>query len=396
MQLIFPTSGRAEILGQPVGDVAVAPAHRLPARNPVLLRLPDRRGAARRTSRSSSAIGRCRAEGARVARCSIASASGRSAGCSCASSRKAWCSASASRRRSSTIPRSSSSTSRCPASIRSAGATSATLILELRDQGRTVFFSSHILSDAEALCSRVAIVAGGRLAAAGRLSDILAFDVRGWELVVDGVDAATCTRRSARSPADRPRSAPGRYALELLARPAAGEAARGSRGDRRAASCRSIRSRHARGLLRPARRRRWEPGRAPRVRRTSRARPLAAIAVNVFRESVRDRVLYNLVLFAVLLIASSLPARPADGRAGRQDHQGPRAGGDVGLRPVHRHLHRHRPGVERSRAAQHLRAAREADQPHAVRPRQVRRAGADAGRQRRGHDRSRSTSCWRT
>src|SRR5687768_15124626 len=61
------------------------------------------------------------------------------------------------------------------------------LILELRDQGRTVFFSSHILSDAEALCRRVAVVAGGRLAAVGKLSDILAFQVRGWELVVSGV-----------------------------------------------------------------------------------------------------------------------------------------------------------------------------------------------------------------
>ena len=58
------------------------------------------------------------------------------------------------------------------------------LILELRDQGRTVFFSSHILADAEALCSRVAVVAGGRLAAVGKLTDILAFQVRGWELVV--------------------------------------------------------------------------------------------------------------------------------------------------------------------------------------------------------------------
>ena len=57
------------------------------------------------------------------------------------------------------------------------------LILELRDQGRTVFFSSHILADAEALCRRVAVVAGGRLAASGTLSDILAFEVRGWELV---------------------------------------------------------------------------------------------------------------------------------------------------------------------------------------------------------------------
>ena len=58
------------------------------------------------------------------------------------------------------------------------------LILELRDQGRTIVFSSHILADAEALCSRVAVIAGGRLAAAGRLTDILAFQIRGWELVV--------------------------------------------------------------------------------------------------------------------------------------------------------------------------------------------------------------------
>jgi ABC-2 type transport system ATP-binding protein len=61
------------------------------------------------------------------------------------------------------------------------------LILELRDQGKTIFFSSHILSDAEALCSRVAIVAKGRLATTGRLSDLNEFVVHGWELVVTGV-----------------------------------------------------------------------------------------------------------------------------------------------------------------------------------------------------------------
>jgi ABC-2 type transport system ATP-binding protein len=61
------------------------------------------------------------------------------------------------------------------------------LILELRDQGRTIFFSSHILSDAEALCSRVAIVAKGRLAAAGRLADLQEFAVHGWELVMSGL-----------------------------------------------------------------------------------------------------------------------------------------------------------------------------------------------------------------
>jgi ABC-2 type transport system ATP-binding protein len=61
------------------------------------------------------------------------------------------------------------------------------LILQLRNAGRTVFFSSHILSDAEALCSRVAILAAGRLLSSGSLGDIVAFEVKGWELVVSGV-----------------------------------------------------------------------------------------------------------------------------------------------------------------------------------------------------------------
>ena len=50
-----------------------------------------------------------------------------------------------------------------------------------------MFFSSHVLSDAEALCSRVAILARGRLVATGRLDEMLAFKARGWELVVSGL-----------------------------------------------------------------------------------------------------------------------------------------------------------------------------------------------------------------
>src|SRR5258706_6362951 len=73
------------------------------------------------------------------------------------------------------------------------------LILELRDQGRTIFFSSHILSDAEALCSQVAIVVKGRLAAAGRLKDLQEFAIQGWELVMTGVPAAALERVRARA-----------------------------------------------------------------------------------------------------------------------------------------------------------------------------------------------------
>jgi ABC-2 type transport system ATP-binding protein len=68
------------------------------------------------------------------------------------------------------------------------------LMLELRDAGRTIFFSSHILSDAEALCSQVAIVAKGRLAAAGRLADLREFAVHGWELVMANVPEAALAR----------------------------------------------------------------------------------------------------------------------------------------------------------------------------------------------------------
>src|SRR3954468_4057271 len=73
------------------------------------------------------------------------------------------------------------------------------LMLELRDTGRTIFFSSHILSDAEALCNQVAIVAKGRLAAAGRLADLQEFAVLGWELVMSGVPAAALERLRGRA-----------------------------------------------------------------------------------------------------------------------------------------------------------------------------------------------------
>ena len=47
------------------------------------------------------------------------------------------------------------------------------LILELKDEGKTVFFSTHILSDAETLCDRVALLRDGSVVAVGALSEIL-------------------------------------------------------------------------------------------------------------------------------------------------------------------------------------------------------------------------------
>jgi ABC-2 type transport system ATP-binding protein len=88
------------------------------------------------------------------------------------------------------------------------------LILRLRDEGRTVFFSSHILSDAETLCSRIAIVVKGRLMASGTLTDLVTAQLKGWEIILDGVSQAP--------PASHPgvravtAIAPGRYAVEAL------------------------------------------------------------------------------------------------------------------------------------------------------------------------------------
>jgi ABC-2 type transport system ATP-binding protein len=90
------------------------------------------------------------------------------------------------------------------------------LILELRDQGRTVFFSSHILSDAESLCSRVAIVARGRLAASGSLAELQQFTVLGWELVVGAVASATLESLAGRV-RNVTRIAGDRYAIEMAA-----------------------------------------------------------------------------------------------------------------------------------------------------------------------------------
>ena len=57
------------------------------------------------------------------------------------------------------------------------------IIVSLRDQGKTVFFSTHILSDVEVLCDRVAILRNGERVAYGRLNEIQGREISALEVI---------------------------------------------------------------------------------------------------------------------------------------------------------------------------------------------------------------------
>ncbi len=65
------------------------------------------------------------------------------------------------------------------------------LIADLREKGTTVFMSTHILSDIEALCDNVAILRGGKLAATGNLDELLTTsgETQIFEINVKGISA---------------------------------------------------------------------------------------------------------------------------------------------------------------------------------------------------------------
>jgi ABC-2 type transport system ATP-binding protein len=64
------------------------------------------------------------------------------------------------------------------------------LILELKGQGKTIFFSSHILQDVEMMVDKVGIIINGRITRQGRLSELVTGSTHGHEVV--------CTRISAK------------------------------------------------------------------------------------------------------------------------------------------------------------------------------------------------------
>jgi len=64
------------------------------------------------------------------------------------------------------------------------------LVLRLREEKKTVFFSTHILSDAETLCDRVAILNRGQLQGCGELREILSLGASMTELTLENPPAS--------------------------------------------------------------------------------------------------------------------------------------------------------------------------------------------------------------
>src|SRR5688572_13608052 len=70
------------------------------------------------------------------------------------------------------------------------------LIAEERKRGRTIFFSTHILSDVEMLCDEVTILRRGEVVVSGRLLDLLKRDVRRTDIALSGATSELVERFS--------------------------------------------------------------------------------------------------------------------------------------------------------------------------------------------------------
>lgn len=106
------------------------------------------------------------------------------------------------------------------------------LILRLKEQGKTVFLSSHQLSDVELVCDRVAILNRGKMLKTGHLNELLS--ANHVEIRVTGADKATAEKLSAM--AERSLTADGCLALQQQE----GDKVDGIIDAARAAKCRVI------------------------------------------------------------------------------------------------------------------------------------------------------------
>jgi ABC-2 type transport system ATP-binding protein len=69
------------------------------------------------------------------------------------------------------------------------------LMLSLREQNKTVFFSSHILSDVEALCDRAAILSKGKLIRCGTVQELTGEEAA-FEVMATGINSSSLQQLS--------------------------------------------------------------------------------------------------------------------------------------------------------------------------------------------------------
>jgi ABC-2 type transport system ATP-binding protein len=62
------------------------------------------------------------------------------------------------------------------------------IISRLRDEGQTVFLSSHILQDIEMICDRVAIIVNGEIINSGTLQDLISEKIHFFEVILSGLE----------------------------------------------------------------------------------------------------------------------------------------------------------------------------------------------------------------
>ena len=67
------------------------------------------------------------------------------------------------------------------------------IMMDLKENGKTVFFSTHVISDVESVCNRVGIVAGGRLQAVHNVAEVLKSGIEGYSVQVSGCTAEIFT-----------------------------------------------------------------------------------------------------------------------------------------------------------------------------------------------------------
>ncbi len=178
------------------------------------------------------------------------------------------------------------------------------LILQLKREGKTIFFSTHILNDVETLCDRIAILNRGKVIGSGTLNELFDQEVSHVEVVTSGIPAdklrelagpdVSVSQSGSTSRLELPAQAPRvRESLLVSNRPPA----------------ESFQSIQCAKRWKTTFSSWWEnPSDEPLQDPETDSLPMKVlhIARNTFRECVRDKVLYNLVIFAVLIIVSSL------------------------------------------------------------------------------------------